>query len=423
MLLAGLLFGLGTPPVWADQGPKVWVDSVYQDDIRTVRLHQQGNPRSYPIYPVGGSRLTLSFDKFSRDIVNYQYTIRHCNPEWEESDLSSQVYMAGMRSAYIDDYQHSRNTYHQYIHYTLEFPNADLKPKIPGNYVLIIFKNDNLSEPVLTRRFYVAADEVGISTSLKQASFPQYRDTHQEFDFSINHQGLPNVSDPFEQFEVIVRQNGRTDNALQGLNPRYIEGKTLIYDYQEKNLFKGGNEFRPLDIRSLNYGGQGVRKISLDSTFTAHLNVDESRGYQTYVNYNDNNGWNLTLAANRSSADLEASYISTYFYLNANPSLQAGESIYVYGGLSDWKIQERCKLQYLPDKGVFYTNMLLKQGYYDYKYAISEGPGSGDCNTQRLEGSHFETENQYLILVYFKDRFRNIFKLVGYRTVNDGISN
>ena len=403
----------------AQQGAdKVWKDSVYKDDIHTVRLYQRGDPRSYPLYQLGGAPLRLSFDKFSSEINNYTYKIEHCSPTWQSSGVSSQIYLSGMRRGFIDQYQHSFNTYFNYVHYTLQFPNRDMQPKIPGNYILKVYDDDD--QPVFTRRFYVASEKVNISATLKQASFPEYRDTRQQLNFTINYQGVEDVSEPFRQFRVVIRQNGRDDNAIRGLKPRYVEGQSLIYNYQEKNLFKGGNEFRPLDIRSLDFGGQGVRKIELDSIYTAHLTVDESRAYQTHVNYNDNNGRSLTLTANRERANLKASYLSTYFYLDANPRLNEGEAIYVFGGLSDWQIKERYKMQYLPDKGVYYANMLLKQGYYDYKYAISRGPGTG-VNTQRLEGSHFETENEYIVLVYFKDPFRNIFKLVGARTIKDGL--
>lgn len=401
----------------------IGLSKVYDEGINTVRFHKEGEPRSYPIFKLGGKPLTLSFDKFSRDVINYQYTIEHCTPDWQVSNLNSQIYLKGMQSAFIDKHRQSQNTYVNYINYELQFPNRKMQPKIPGNYVLKVFKNDNESEPVLTQRFFVASDKVNINTNLQQANFPQYRDSHQELDFQINYQGLENVSDPFEQFQVVVLQNGRTDNAIEGLKPKYIEGKTLIYDYEEENLFKGGNEFRPLDLRSLNFGGQGVRKLKLDSIYTAHLTVDENRAFKTHTDYNDNNGWNLILSANQESAAFTGAYISTYFYLDANPGLKEDEAIYVYGGLSNWQIQPEFKMEFLPDKGVYYTNVLLKQGYYDYKYAISKGSGKGSINTQRLEGSHFETENRYLVLVYFKDPFRNIFKLVGYQKVNSGIGN
>ncbi len=401
-------------------GKAHWQDAVNQPDIRTVRLYQRGQPRSYPIYEMGGAPLTLSFDKFHRDIINYQYTITHCTPDWQSSKISSQVYLEGMRRGFIDDYQHSQNTYHPYVHYSLQIPNRDMQPKIPGNYILKVFREDQ-STPVITRRFYVVKDRINISPNLQQPNFPRYRNTHQELDFTINYQSLRDVSDPFRQFKVVLRQNGRNDNTIRRLKPKYVEGKKLIYDYEEENLFKGGNEFRPVDLRSLNYGGQGVRELVLDSIYTAHLNVDESRQYQSHVDYSDNNGWNMTLAQGVNNPHTQSAYISTYFYLDANPSLKPGEAIYVFGNLSNWEIQERCRLQYLKDEGVYYANLLLKQGYYDYKYAISPGPGQGKINTTRLEGTHFETENRYLILVYFQDPFRNLFKLVGARTLSSGL--
>lgn len=399
---------------------KIWHDAVLQKDIKTVRFYQQGKPRSYPLYKKGGAPLTLSFDKFDRDIINYQYTIEHCTPKWKSSGISSQVYLRGVRSGFIDNFQHSQNTYHPYVHYRLQFPNQDMQPKIPGNYILKVFKK-NPNQPVITRRFYVTGNEVTISPNLQQPNFPEYRNTQQELDFKINYQGLKDVSNPFRQFRVVLRQNGRIDNTIRDLKPKYVEGKTLIYDYEEKNLFRGGNEFRAVDLRSLNYGGQGVRKLVLDSIYTAHLNIDKSRRNTSHVDYNDNNGWNLTLTERSRDPQTEAAYISTYFYLDANPTLEKGENIYVFGSLSNWKIQERCRLKYLKDKGVYYANMLLKQGYYDYKYAISKGPGKLQLNTWQLEGTHFETENRYLILVYFRDPFRNLFKLVGSKTLSSGL--
>ena len=418
-----ILSSSGSLSVAQPMDEKTWRDAVRAPDIRTVRFFQQGKPRSYPLYKMGGAPLTLSFDKFDRDIINYQYTIEHCTPTWESSDVSSQVYLKGVRSGFIDNYQHSQNTYHPYVHYRLQFPNQDMQPQIPGNYILKVFKEDP-GNPVITKRFYVTQDQVSISPNLQQPNFPKYRDTRQELDFKINYQGLKDVSDPFRQFRVVVRQNGRNDNTIRGLKPKYVEGKTLIYDYEEENLFRGGNEFRAVDLRSLNYGGQGVRKLVLDSIYTAHLNIDESRRYNSHVDYNDNNGWNLTLTERSRNPQTEAAYISTYFYLDANPTLEEGEDIYVFGSLSNWEIQDRCQLQYLKDEGVYYANMLLKQGYYDYKYAISKGPDATDkpqLNTWQLEGTHFETENRYLILVYFRDPFRNLFKLVGSRTLSSGL--
>ena len=107
--------------------------------------------------------------------------------------------------------------------------------------------------------------------------------------------------------------------------------------------------------------------------------------------------------------------------MKAHPDLKEDENIYVFGGLSDWHIKERFKLTYYPEEKVYYTKVLLKQGYYDYKYAVSENPGSRMIDTRRLEGSHYETENDYIIFIYFRSPFLNTYKLVGYKQLNTGV--
>ena len=58
----------------------------------------------------------------------------------------------------------------------------------------------------------------------------------------------------------------------------------------------------------------------------------------------------------------------------------------------------------------------IKQGFYNYKYVIERGDGSIDLNT--VSGNFHFTENNYLILVYYRD-FGEIFdSIIGIGSVN-----
>ena len=274
----------------SDRYNQVWKDSVYKQGIRTVILNKTGSMKSYPVIELNQGSVTLEFDNMENKIKDYQYTIVHCDPGWKASNISSQSYIDGMNTGFFEDYQHSFNTYHDYVHYSLTIPNSTMKPKISGNYILKVFEDGNQENLVLTKRFYVVEDKVNITGKARQATYARYRDYKHEVDFTANYQDLKDVSNPFDQFEVMIKQNGRWDNVIRGLKPSYIEGKKLIYDHDEENLFNAGNEFRPLDMRSQNYSGRGVRKLILDSFYNAHLNVDESRSYKSHISYNDNNG-------------------------------------------------------------------------------------------------------------------------------------
>ena len=83
--------------------------------------------------------LMLSFDDLSNDPQNYAYTLIHCDADWKPSNLMESEYLEGFYEEPITDYQFSFNTTQNYIHYQTIIPSANLKPTISGNYLLIVF--------------------------------------------------------------------------------------------------------------------------------------------------------------------------------------------------------------------------------------------------------------------------------------------
>ena len=58
-------------------------------------------------------------------------------------------------------------------------------------------------------------------------------------------------------------------------------------------------------------------------------------------------------------------------------------------------------MQYDENKHAYTASIYLKQGYYNYAYAfLPNGSNRGDLSL--TEGSHWETENQYEIMVYLR---------------------
>jgi len=54
------------------------------------------------------------------------------------------------------------------------------------------------------------------------------------------------------------------------------------------------------------------------------------------------------------------------------------------------------------DRKGYEINLFLKQGYYNYIYVLKEkGKTTGDETV--IEGSHWDTENDYTIYVYFHE--------------------
>ena len=105
---------------------------------------------------------------------------------------------------------------------------------------------------------------------------------------------------------------------------------------------------------------------------------------------------------------IESDYINVHFFLDLKENIN--EDIFIAGKLTDWRFDEFNKMKYIDVSGIYTGNLLLKQGLYDFVYYI---PGNQD-NPLLLEGNHFETKNEYEIIVYYKDLKLNTEVIVGY---------
>ena len=91
--------------------------------------------------------------------------------------------------------------------------------------------------------------------------------------------------------------------------------------------------------------------------------------------------------------------------------------VYIFGALTNWKCNKRNKMTYNYEKRQYELMLLLKQGYYNYQYTIID-PEMGFIDNTYMEGSHFETENDYIIYVYKYDWRLNYDQLIGVKIVN-----
>ena len=72
-----------------------------------------------------------------------------------------------------------------------------------------------------------------------------------------------------------------------------------------------------------------------------------------------------------SNPNNEADYSYVYFSLASDRKISDGE-IYVYGGFNNYKISDLNRMYFNPSLGIYEGIILLKQGFYNYKYVIRE---------------------------------------------------
>jgi len=374
---------------------------IIDPNIHTVLLHKEGFEMAMPIILLNSDqRLELTFDDLDVSLKQYRFTIRHCTSEWETSEgISVSDYIDGVTDESIDDFSYSYNTTVEYIHYKAFIPSQNLRPRLSGNYLLIVFTNDP-GFPVFTRRFMVVEPSpVSVVAEVIQSETPMESISHQQVSFLVNHPGLF-LSNPQKELKIIIMQNERWDNAIRNPKPRFVRSSQLDFSYDPSISFGGGNEFRTVDIKSLRYQSENIRVIDWDGAYQVYLLEDQSRARKPYILYKDINGRmvieNDEYAEN---SEVEADYAWVHFSLPSSAFIPGGK-LYVIGALTDYRLAPPNEMVYDPKRKAYQCSLLLKQGYYGYIYVFTpEGSSVGDQGF--FEGNHWETENQYTIFVYY----------------------
>jgi len=397
------------------------VDFTYKTTIRTVQLKREDWNLSYPVLDMNDQLpLVLSFDDLVDDPVTYSYTLIHCNSNWEPTRIIKNDYLDGMHEEIIRDYEFSQNTHQNYIHYSLEIPNSDMRPTLSGNYIIKVFEDYNEEKVVLTRRFFLVDYKVEIDGEAKRSNNLEYFYTHQEVDFKILHDRLP-IDDPHQNIRVVVVQNFDWQTAKTELRPTFTAPGELIYDYEEENQFFGLSEFRHFDTKNLKYITEGIDYIRFERPLNhVYLLPDKSRSVGDYIYEEDINGKFLVTYHLDYDPDTGADYVRVHFNLPFDGPISGGQ-MYVYGALSDWAISPEFRMEFNMNTKSYELPALLKQGYYNYQYRFV--PDSGLIDPSFIEGSFYETENDYLIFIYyhnFSDRHQ---QLIGFQVLNSANNN
>ncbi len=390
--------------------PIQYANVSYESSIKTVLLSQKGSFERFPAIDLGSEQqLSLQFDELMPENDNYQYTIIHCSSDWQLSNLKPNEYIKGNMFENINEYSFSTTTFQVYTHYQVDFPSADLKPKLSGNYIIKVYRNFDENDIILTRRFMVVDDKFIITPSAKIATNPNERFSSQELDFTVNI-GDNSVPNPLIDVKATLMQNLRWDNAIFDLKPRFINGKILDYNYENGNVFLGGNEFRYFDIRNLRFLSFNVRTKYMEGNLKhAVLYRDATRVSQTYLQTIDFNG--KMVVDNRDNAvkgEIESDYAAVHF---SYVSDKLEKDVYVFGELSDWQMKDEFKMEWNEKSQEYEKTIMLKQAYYNYFFVTADTKNAADLKL--TEGNHSNTENDYHVMVYNKNQFMQYDELLG----------
>lgn len=381
------------------------------DHIKTIQFYGKETLRNFPVVSVG-EIMTLEFDDLLGDESDYYYRIKHFNWDWTPSSLFQNEFLDGFDNLRIDNYRTSFNTLQSYTHFTLAIPNENVQFKISGNYMLEIYTADDTL--AFSRRFCIYEPSATVQVAVYR---PQNLDrfyTHQSIHFKITPQ-METFRNPDKNIFVTLLQNDQWDSKITGLTPQYYQGASLEYRYEYPAQFEGGNEYFFFDSKDLRVTSSNITFTQKKDLYETYLKVDIPRSMSEYSFAPDINGaFEIRNIMRPGDSDIEADYSLVYFSLASNFNLE-NDQIYVYGGFNNYQLSEYNAMYFNPALGLYESVILLKQGFYNYKYVVKK---EGGLYKNEISGSFALTENNYLVLAYYRAIGTQFDALVGVGVAN-----
>ncbi len=396
-------------------------DVVYMPNIKSVKLFVQNNQESLPVIKLNSNDLLeLHFDDLDAYAKSYYYSFELCNADWSPADLSSFDYIRGFQNQQLTEYRASSVSTTNYIHYQALLPDKNCMPSKSGNYLLKVFLDGDENKLAFTKRFYVLENKIAVNAQVMQTFNSQLYISHQKVQFTINASAL-NLFDLQQQLKVTVLQNYRWDNALSNMQPTFNRDNILEYNGEEDVLFPAGKEYRWVDLRSFRFQSERVGKIDNSTKpLSLYLKPDAVRVQQPYVRWSDLNGFYEISASEFINPWWQGDYANVHFtFFPNNKQTFENKDVYISGELTGNNISEDAKMQFSETKNAYEKTLLLKQGYYNYTYITKDAKdANAKPDASLTDGNSWETENDYIILVYYRSLSGRHDELVAIKIIN-----
>ncbi len=396
-------------------------DRIYMDGIKTVKLFQQNDQQSIPLIRLGSSdQLELHFDDLIGYPRNFFYTYQLCNADWTPALLNPFDYIRGFVQNRLSQYRASSIALTRYVHYQALLPDRSALPTKSGNYLLKVFLDGDTSKLAFTKRLMIVDDRVNIGARIAQPFNNSLIRTHQKLQVTVATKDL-NVMSPQQQTKLVIIQNNRWDDAAVGLQPAFIRNNVLEYNGEQDALFPAGKEYRWADLRSFRFSSDRIDKIDKESQPNRiSIKPDLVRNDLRYAFFNDRNGWNEITTTESINPWWQGDYAYVDFTLvtpGAKPI--AGKDVFITGEFTGNRSGDSSLMEFDTEKGVYKKTLFLKQGYYSYNYVTKDkNLKNGKSDPSLTEGNYWETENEYIVLFYFRPLSGRHDELVGITRLN-----
>ena len=391
---------------------------INDDNIRSLQVVANHKWMELPIMVLNDGKMCIDFDDLTHTYRRLTYRLVHCEADWKPSVglFESDVVDGFIAENTIDDVKESILTNTLYTHYHLDIPNDKCCPKLSGNYRLSVYDEDDNSadRPLLTACFMLtepAESSMGVRLNITTQTDQSINREHQQAEMQVDY-GNYMVSNPQQQIKTVVLQNRNWLDARWNSKPQYVMSNSLRWAHNQNYIFWAGNEYRKFEILSTDVTTMGVDKISWDGK-NFHANLFPTTPFLNYLYDEDADGAFLIRNSDNVDINTTSDYILTHFQLNT--PFPYPYRIFLNGDWTYDRLLPAYEMTYNTAGGYYEAVVPLKLGYYNYQFLATDEQGR--LSSFRVDNSHYQTENSYQALVYFRPQGGRTDKLVGYANV------
>jgi hypothetical protein len=219
-----------------------------------------------------------------------------------------------------------------------------------------------------------------------------------------------------QNVKVLLLQNGRLNSGITNIKPMFTIGNDLMYKYNTETQFWAGNEFLYFDNKEIRSPGNSISFVDTNnSVYNSHLFTNAARANLPYTYNPDVNGNFQVRNLNATKNEIEADYAWVYFTLSAPTIFQS--DVYINGLFNNYNLIPENKMDYNAAKGIYEKALLIKQGFTNYQYELVTKNQSVD-EENAIDGNFQQTENNYSVLVYYRENNRRFDRIIGKGTAS-----
>ncbi len=376
-----------------ENSPVVAGQVLPPDNIKSLQLYRGELKESHPSIRLGSNDvLTLRFDELGGSSRLFRVRIRHRNADWSDSRLLSDFYLRGHREDLIEGGQPSSVQNPHYMHYRYQFPNENMQLVLSGNYLMEVLEYET-SRVLFSLPFFVHENVGQVQFDLEELFGLDAR-------YRVHHQPFARFSYPSFVVSPV------TDLDIRFVQNRFWGRSRLAdeYDVSESGVYRaylsrpesfvGVYEFRPLDIARYDAPQPDVVEVR-SGTIPPQVWL-----FRDVVNLDVTPRRRISTVHGIPRDDLRARYVDVRFELELPEREATDLPIFVYGPFNNWTIHDANLMEYRSSTDSYVGRAIIKEGIYDYKYAIVE---RGRIDDLRLDASFASTELEYTTLIYFRD--------------------